>query len=500
MKNVPRHFYPVSLDATKRNSSKRSGAIGVVMGFFCICSATAFAGDGANESAPPPPPANTVPTDLEAQLSPEQGKAYYDRFVTGDWGGWRTQLHNWGIDLNLDYYSEMAGNVSGGKDNFSGFKKGFGESWAYADQFLLGLDLDFQKLVGWEGGSFRAYFTKRDGDSLSAYTNPAPLQQYQQIFGRGQTWRISDLWFKQKFANDVVEWKVGLIPVGEEFGNFYSYPFESLAFCAGTPGNLAGFSQFNFPVSQWATDLKINVTQSWTFKIGLFAFNNYWISNNYYLRIDNPGGTSGAVIPVEIDWSPKLHIFGKDLPGNWNFTAWGNTNNRETTGAAKSFLGSTPGVAPGLVGPPQFTGDYGFAASIWQQVTAPDPNRPKTGLTLFGSTTWIDPRTSLQNFQLFGGAYYWGLWSKRPYDSCGMGFAYDRVSGNVTKAERKFIAANPNSGFGVQTNEFIYEIFYSFDVFHGANVQPDLQYVINPGGYRAATNQVVLGVQLSVPL
>ena len=81
-----------------------------------------------------------------------------------------------------------------------------------------------------------------------------------------------------------------------------------------------------------------------------------------------------------------------------------------------------------------------------------------------------------------------------------MGFAYDRVSGNVTKAERKFIAANPNSGFGVQTNEFIYEVFYSFDVFHGANVQPDLQYLINPGGYRAATNQVVLGVQLSVPL
>jgi carbohydrate-selective porin OprB len=247
MKNVPRQSHPLSLlDATKRNSSMLSGAIRVAMGFFCICSATAFAGDGANESAAPPPPANTVPTDLEAQLSPEQGKAYYDRFVTGDWGGWRTQLHNWGIDFNLDYYSEMAGNVSGGKDNFSGFKKGFGQSWAYADQFLLGLDLDFQKLVGWEGGSFRAYFTKRDGDSLSAYTNPAPLQQYQQIFGRGQTWRISDLWFKQKFANDVVEWKVGLIPVGEEFGNFYSYPFESLAFCAGTPGNLAGFSQFNF--------------------------------------------------------------------------------------------------------------------------------------------------------------------------------------------------------------------------------------------------------------
>jgi Tn3 transposase DDE domain len=34
----------------------------------------------------------------------------------------------------------------------------------------------------------------------------------------------------------------------------------------------------------------------------------------------------------------------------------------------------------------------------------------------------------------------------------------------------------------------------------GANVQPDLQYLVNPGGYGGATNQVVFGVQLNVPL
>jgi carbohydrate-selective porin OprB len=71
-------------------------------------------------------------------LTPEQGKEYWDRYVIGDWGGlrtqlhnWgglRTQLHNWGIDFNLDYFSEMAGNIRGGKDNFSGYPKGFGQS------------------------------------------------------------------------------------------------------------------------------------------------------------------------------------------------------------------------------------------------------------------------------------------------------------------------------------------------------------------------------------
>ena len=192
----------------------------------------------------------------------------------------RTLLHNRGVDFNLDYFGELAGNISGGKDDFSGYPKAVGESWAYSDQTLLGVDLDFGKLIGWEGASFSAYFTERSGDNLGQYTNPNALQQYQEVFGRGQTWRITRLWFKQKLFNDVVELKVGLIPVGDDFANFYPFPFENLTFTAGTTGNVAGYSQFNWPVSQWATDLKINATKSLAVKIGLFAFNNYWISNN----------------------------------------------------------------------------------------------------------------------------------------------------------------------------------------------------------------------------
>ena len=462
----------------------------------------AFAGDGSRESTllSSPPPANAVPTDPEAQLTSEQGKSYYDRVVTGDWGGLRTRLHNWGVDFNLNYFGEMAGNIYGGKDNFSGYAKGLGQSWAYADQALFGVDLDFQKLVGWEGGSLQAYFTDRNGDSLGQYINPDPIQPYQAVFGGGQIWRITTLWFKQKLFNDVLEWKAGLIPVNQEFGNFYHFPFENVTFNAGTTGNVAGYSQFNWPVSQWVTVLKINVTRSFAVSIGVFAFNNYWISENYYLRVDNPGGTSGANIPVEIDWNPKLHIFGKDLPGNWNFTVYGNTNNQETTGAAKSWLGSAPGVPTGLLGPSHFTGDYGYAASIWQQVTAPDPNRPNTGLTLLASNTWVDPRTAFQNFQAFGGAYYWGPWSKRPYDSCAIAWGYNHVAGAVRAAQEQYIATHPNSGYAVQSNEFAGEIFYSFDVYHGWNIQPDLQYNIHPGGYIHATNQLIFGVQLNVPL
>jgi carbohydrate-selective porin OprB len=51
----------------------------------------------------------------------------------------------------------------------------------------------------------------------------------------------------------------------------------------------------------------------------------------------------------------------------------------------------------------------------------------------------------------------------------------------------------------VQGDEYVGEFFYSFDLYHGFNVQPDPQYIINPG-YHGATNQVVFGVQLDLPL
>jgi porin len=513
MKNISRQFCWLLLDAAATGNSLASirfTTFLVAIWLMGFCSLPAFAANQTNPtsvtnppSPPPPPtapmpPTPAVPFDASMQLTPEEGREYWDRYVTGDWWGLRTLLHNKGIDFNLDYFSEMATNLSGGKDNFSGYNKNEGQVWAYTDQALFGLDLDFQKMIGWDGASFEFYVTKRTGNNLGNYINPEPLQLIQEVWGRGQTWRITSMWFKQTLLNDLFEVKLGLMNMSQEFGGFYSFPFENLTFTAGITGNVAGYSMFTWPVSQWGIDFQWNVTKDLSMRIGVFAFNDYWISDNYYLRVDNPGGTSGAVIPFEIDWKPKLPIFGKDLPGIWVLGAFGNTNHRETGGAAQSVLGSAPGSEPFLAS--RFLGDWGVYGSIWQQVTAPDPERPKTGLTAFAGSILLSPRASFQNFQIFTGLYYWGPWSKRPYDSCGIATGYNRAAGNVTNAQRAYIAAHPGSGYGVQTNEYVDEIFYSFDVYHGLNIQPDFQYIINPGGYRAATNVVVFGIQLSVPL
>ena len=129
MKNIARLLCSWSLDAaTKRNSltSILSKAVLVAFGLLYLCSLPAFAAGDPNESnppsltnppSPPPPtapmpPSPAVPFDPGMHLTPEQGREYWDRYVTGDWCGLRTLLHNWGIDFNLDYFSEMAGEYS----------------------------------------------------------------------------------------------------------------------------------------------------------------------------------------------------------------------------------------------------------------------------------------------------------------------------------------------------------------------------------------------------
>src|SRR5262247_2844944 len=62
------------------------------------------------------------------EVSPNQG-------VLGDWGGIRTRLYQRGIDFQLGYTLELAGNVRGGDDHLV----------RHADQFNAGVTFDLQK-------------------------------------------------------------------------------------------------------------------------------------------------------------------------------------------------------------------------------------------------------------------------------------------------------------------------------------------------------------------
>jgi porin len=65
--------------------------------------------------------------------------------LTGDWGGLRTTLADKGITFTASYIGEVFANVQGG------MKRGT----TYDGLFLPQIDVDMDKLVGWQGATFK---------------------------------------------------------------------------------------------------------------------------------------------------------------------------------------------------------------------------------------------------------------------------------------------------------------------------------------------------------
>ncbi len=71
--------------------------------------------------------------------------------LTGDWGGLRPYLERKGLVFNLNYTNDFLSNVRGG----------IGLGTVGIGIFQPQLDIDLQKLLGWEGGRAKAFASTR---------------------------------------------------------------------------------------------------------------------------------------------------------------------------------------------------------------------------------------------------------------------------------------------------------------------------------------------------
>ena len=94
----------------------------------------------------------------------------------------------------------------------------------------------------------------------------------QEVYGRGQTWHMTQFWLNQSFLDNRVQWKIGRLTVGEDFASF-SCDFQNLTFCGAQPGNLVGSYWVNWPTSQWATRLKVSTSEQTYVQAGVYQVN-----------------------------------------------------------------------------------------------------------------------------------------------------------------------------------------------------------------------------------
>lgn len=412
-----------------------------------------------------------------AQEAPKSGKDW----LFGDWNGKRTELQEKGITFNFGHIAEFATNTSGGEQELS----------RYTDQWTLGATLDLDKLWGIPNATFRINITDRNGDNLSDDAGLGTLQQVQEVYGRGQTWRWTEVYYQQTYANDKLDWKIGRLPVGEDFASF-SCDFMNLSFCGSSPGNIgSGSYWYNWPVSQWATRLKFNFGDQGYVQVGAYQLNPGYLRKGNEARFDSPEGTIGTLYPLEAAWTPKFGA--RALAGSYKFGVW------YADAELDDVLLDTDGNALSVSGgsPLRRSSGYGGYFMAQQTVFHPDGDDGHRGLDLFFHYAQADRRTAAFDRQLRLGLFYNGPFASRPDDEIGFAVASNRVNDRartgVALANAAGLPARP-----LPHTEYVGELFYGAQLTPFLTLRPNIQYIHDAGGISSAKDIWVVGMKTSL--
>jgi porin len=403
--------------------------------------------------------------------------------LLGEWPAIRSKLSDLGIEVALTGVDEAVLNLSGGERRIA----------QEAGQVALQANFDLQKRLGLMGASIALTLVDRWGRDAATDAGIPSLQLINEVFGRGNIIRLEQLAWNQKWFDDRIETTAGRLAFGDEF---FSYPcdFINLTFCPGQAGNVVGDYIYNWPVSQWAAVAKVNFGSEGYFKAGIFDANTAYLDTtpNPASLPAFPGESQGVILPAEVAWTPKFN----GLAGNYQIGGW--WNNSAAPNVAESIDGE-PILVSGLPGVPGH-GRYGFSTVLTQQLAQePGFTGPKNGLHAFFLATYADRRTSMEDYQVFGGLVQYGLGSWRPEDGYGIAVGTTHVNPNVADAQILANALGVGPGF-VQRNEYVTEAWYGWQTAPWLNLKLDAQYVICPGGYTTPTNRnaFILGVRTTV--
>jgi porin len=414
-----------------------------------------------------PHPAPTVETTED----------FREKYLLGDWLGARSQLAAEGIKPLVLFITDPFVNATGGR------RRGFSE------YDLLGLDLllDTDKLLDWPGGEFRIGFANNSGTSLSQkyVGNNFPIQLADVADANP---RLTYLSYTQSLFDDKLSVRFGRLTInsvyGEEFaGSQYFKAFTSVAFDLVPLGiflNAPG--AFGYPLTTWGARLKLEPAESFYAMVGCYN--------------GDPAVKDGDRHGVDFTLSGPAFVigevgyrrnYGRDapgLPGNVKLGAYFNG------GSAEVF-------DTGVAGRPGETvqARYGFYVLGDQALARWGDPAEKRHLGVFAAFVCApDQRVIPVPYFCDAGLVAYGFLPSRPRDFAGFGLAYGSYSGDLRRAEE--IQALTAPAVGVQDWEMTLEFTYGCTVRPGLLVQPDLQYLVNPGGNKALPNALAVGLNV----
>ena len=413
--------------------------------------------------------------------------------MTGEWGGVRTDLRHRGYDFTLEYSSMTATNMSGGYDR--------DKTLRYSDQYILGIDMDLEKIFGIHDGEFKASLNDRNGrdltqDRLQDPRAPVIGSGVQSNYGRGQTWHATQFWFKKTWQDKKWDLKVGLMPPGEDFDNSGCF-FQNLSLCGSLAGHGSGV-WYNTPIGQWGGRIKYALSSALYIQAGGFQYNPNYATRHGSFELDGTGHL-GYMYIVELGHRPTPGA--TFLPDTWKIGGWYNTAD------ANDVLDDDNGDPYVLTrqAARRHGGRYGGYLYVSQQLTHSGSQR-QNGLNIFGHLAINDKNTATMDYQIQAGIIYKGPFASRPQDF--ISFGVSKMHANA-KVARRAQLQNQMRGIDdyddplyvpVRRSEYAAELHYSFRVTPWLTLRPNLQLLAHPGGIEEIKDAWVIGNQVTIKL
>lgn len=400
----------------------------------------------------------TLPAVAVADDAPFREAADYEEAInykrdtlTGDWGGLRTSLSEKGIDTTISYTFDVMSNVRGG----------INEGTRGLDNLSIVAAFDGEKLFGAKGTTAVLSALNNNGGRPEDLVGSA--QGVNNIEVPKATGKLYEAWIQQNAFNDKLSILGGLYAVDGEF----QITDSSGLFLHSTYGASTDFSQSGrngppiFPFSALGVRTKIQPTENSYFQVA--------VMDGVPGDANNPEGTQielsedeGALIVAEAGYTGN----GKIMLGGWYYTEE-QDDIRNVDNDGNPLQERSQGIY--IMG-----------------------ERPLTEkLTGFARLGFADRDTNQFDYAWSAGLVYTGLIPTR--EDGQLGFA---VAGAHNSSKFKQLAAD--EGVSVNTAETAFELTYSDNVTPWMTLQPNIQYIVNPGTDPSLDNALVLGLRTGI--
>jgi porin len=413
---------------------------------------------GSDSLGPTTAPSATAPTTRTALAVPPEEEGFDPaQYAFGDLFSARRQLFNHGIAFEPNVIVDYSKVLLGGLNTRDG---------SVRERFNFPIELDTEKLFGLHGGQFTVVYQLQNGGNAS-HALVGDAQNFSFATDADDRSQIGQLWYQQKFLNDLLRLRAGKLEANADFDvldnvqEFMNNSFQTsptLGVMPSFPDTGTGAQLFYEPPSGFYAGAGVfDGSGARGVKTGEYGPKHFFDRPNDIFLIS------------EIGLRYKFPIGDRKWPGKFAIAGWYDSNHF----GCLDGLGQTSGTGgwyllfdqllwrpyhqqPVPAGPPNATPDL-----------RPEEQEYPGGMAMSASVGWADPLANRIDGSGVLGFNYTGLFPARPIDVLGVGTAYAHFS--------HFSATRDNY-------ELAIEALYRFRVRQWISLKPDLQYVIHPNG------------------